>query len=562
MKKAKRFLSMAAVMMAVATLMGCDKDVQFGADGTVTCKTTVSVKEENSSKALTDGGVKTFAAGDQIAVIYKNSGGNTVKAVSEALTSDNITNDGKSATFTVTLDNPQENGYVRYVYPAAMAVGTPATSSDVNADANINYGALYNSQDGTIGTISSNFDLAVYDSTLNGSALPTGMSLENKLAILKFTSILDGSSSSIVNELRQIVITAGGHAYIVNRTAAAGTVFVAVRPVSGAEIKIEGAIGKNLLSKTISNVTLEASHLVPVSLKMTQVPGVLSGRFTVDASGTAVHFSQGNLRAVFATANNTSCTWQFANNQYSYIGNATANTAVGEGKVTTAGAVDLFGWSTTGNTNYGISESHSSNGSGYSGDFVDWGANAISNGGNEANQWRTLTGGSGDEWEWILGPSSNPNPGTNCRTSSTVNGTANARFAKAYLDTNSDGNGDVHGLIIFPDNYTHPGDVTLPTGINATDSTSWSNNVYNMTNWGEMEAAGAVFLPAAGYRNFINSSWSVVSSGVFGSYWSSTSNGISGAQNIRFGETNIYGSSNSTSTVYPRYRGNSVRLVR
>ena len=263
--------------------------------------------------------------------------------------------------------------------------------------------------------------------------------------------------------------------------------------------------------------------------------------FTVSSDPTQpkVRFSTGNLQAVFAAAGD-SFTWQFAEHQWDYVGDAAANTSInGDGSVSAAGTVDLFGWSTP-QTRFGIH--NSSEDSDYSGDFVDWGSDPrlVSTLGSG---WRTL---SSDEWVWLLGPSCSPNPGVNCRTSSTVNGTANARFAKAYLF------GTTHGLIIFPDVYTHPGDVEPPIGINETGDTSWDENQYNATDWAKMESAGCVFLPAAGNR----SGMSVSSVDSYGRYWSSTTYGTISAYYLYF----------TSSTVNPanrnnRNRGYSVRLV-
>lgn len=75
-------------------------------------------------------------------------------------------------------------------------------------------------------------------------------------------------------------------------------------------------------------------------------PGKLRGDFSV-ASGTTVKFSQGNLQANFASSGTSTRTWQFATNQYDYVGNNVANTKVDNNEVTEAGIVDQlrYGWS-------------------------------------------------------------------------------------------------------------------------------------------------------------------------------------------------------------------------
>lgn len=278
--------------------------------------------------------------------------------------------------------------------------------------------------------------------------------------------------------------------------------------------------------------------------------GAINGKFTVNAGGTKVYFSQGNLQATY---NGSVWSWAFATNQWDYIGNAAGNTSInGNGTVNTNNVtVDLFGWvgnssNFTGAAQYGISNSTATNNkNGYGNNASenlksDWG-NTIDGTGTT---WRTLTNA---EWVWVIGPSS-PNPGTNCRTSSTVNGVENARFAKATVAGKA-------GLIIFPDSYTHPGDVTAPTSIN-TASAAFTVNTYDATAWGKMEAAGAVFLPAAGYR----SAATVNYVGERGYYWSSTSY----SSDVTRAKRSVYFANNVVvMDLYDsRASGFSVRLVR
>ena len=202
---------------------------------------------------------------------------------------------------------------------------------------------------------------------------------------------------------------------------------------------------------------------VSVTIKTYVIDGKLRGVFSV-GEGTKVQFSQGNLQAVFASAG-TSCTWQFGTEQYDYVGNAAANNAInGNGSVSAAGTVDLFGWS-TGSTYYGIN--NSSDAGDYSGDFVDWGNLAISNGGNTTNSdWRTLTR---DEWAYLF---------------------TNHTYGYATV-------AGVKGIIIVPDNYSG-------TAINSDHSNTenpFARNTIDASTWASTyELAGVIFLPAAGFR--------------------------------------------------------------
>lgn len=215
--------------------------------------------------------------------------------------------------------------------------------------------------------------------------------------------------------------------------------------------------------------------------------GALSGLFTVgvvNGDTIKVRFSQGNLQYQASTQ-----TWRFAENQWDYVGADNSNISA-----TYSGWIDLFGWGTGNNPTLA-----STNNSDY-GTFVDWGNNAINNGGNTANSgWRTL---SQTEWNYLI----------NTRENTTNLGTANARYAKGKVN-------NVKGVILFPDGYTHPTGVTAPAGINFTGNAGWYNDNYTLTDWAEMEAAGAIFLPEAcgrGGTSFVNDN------GGYGTYWSST----------------------------------------
>ena len=158
--------------------------------------------------------------------------------------------------------------------------------------------------------------------------------------------------------------------------------------------------------------------------------------------------------------------------------------------------------------------------------------NPVSNGGDQIGQWRTLTY---DEWQYVLFT----------RSASTINGVEDARYAKAKV-------ADVDGVILFPDYYMHPTEVALPVGINGTDNTGWEGNNYSADDFALMQSSGAVFLPAAGYRDRT----SVYYVGSSGHYWSASHSGSGYAYSLYFNdnllETNYNG----------RYFGLSVRLVR
>ncbi|MBQ9473389.1 MAG: hypothetical protein IJU81_03130 [Bacteroidales bacterium] len=268
--------------------------------------------------------------------------------------------------------------------------------------------------------------------------------------------------------------------------------------------------------------------------------GALSGVFSV-ASGRTVHFSQGNLQYQASTG-----TWRFATNQYDCIGNS--NSSISS---TNSGWIDLFGWGTSGwnsgancyqpwstSTNYADYYPGGAYTNSLTGSYAnaDWGVNnAISNGGNAAGLWRTLTH---DEWSYLF------NSRTGC---STVGGTSNGRYALAQVN-------GVGGVIVFPDSYTHPSGVAAPQNVNNdSPSQSWGNNSYSASDWGSMQTAGAVFLPAAGNRN----GSSVYDVGSNGLYWSSSYYTSYGAWYVSFLSGDLF-----TESAHYRSYGRSVRLVR
>ena len=260
--------------------------------------------------------------------------------------------------------------------------------------------------------------------------------------------------------------------------------------------------GGSVVSNNASYSFMVSGNRTLVANFETSVPvGAINGLFTINASGDQVYFSQGNLQ--YQASSNT---WRFADNQWDFVGDDSVGTVYESGEKcdnalissTYNGWIDLFGWGTSGyqympwSSAYPTSNSLSGN--------LDWGYNAISNGGNQEGQWRTLTGYSsngsvGYEWTYIL---------TRRQTSS------NIRYAKAQVNS-------INGIILVPDNWNSSiyslNEVNTPTA-------SYSCNTISMSIWQNvLENAGCVFLPAAGYRT---TGSDVVNSGENGRYWSSS----------------------------------------
>ena len=269
--------------------------------------------------------------------------------------------------------------------------------------------------------------------------------------------------------------------------------------------------------------------------------GAINSKFTINANGDRVYFSQGNLQYQASTN-----TWRYAENQWDYIGEANSNIST-----TYDGWIDLFGWGTSGfhnpsdsyNVNY---QPWSTSDSEVNGDYndygygpsmnmsdpcltgtsanYDWGVyNPISNGGNAVGTWRTLTQ---PEWAYVLD------------TRSTVSG---IRFAKAQVS-------DVNGVILLPDDWI--ADTYNLSNTNSI-SASFNSNVLSSSQWSIIESAGGVFLPASGGRY----GTTVADVGSRGFYWLTSSNASCCAYYVYIYDSGIY------LVNYKRYLGRSVRLV-
>ena len=272
MKQTMKYLSIAALVVVGANMMSCNKvelsTEQLQEDKTtsnvVTLTTTVGLDGGATTRALTSGGVKTFAAGETIALVYKKTGGATAVAVSEALKDDgDIASGAKSATFTFTLEDPDNTQNVTYVYPAAMA----------KADGSINYDAL-DAQDGTLASLASNLDLATYTAAWNGTALPN-VTLDNQLAILAIT-LKDNAAtpSEITGDITGMTVSDGTNTYTVTRSAAAGPIYVAIQPTTSADIEVTATDGTKNYTKSLTGKTYAAGNGYSLSWRMAEAAPV------------------------------------------------------------------------------------------------------------------------------------------------------------------------------------------------------------------------------------------------------------------------------------------------
>ncbi|MBR1792697.1 MAG: hypothetical protein IJ764_03565 [Bacteroidales bacterium] len=266
--------------------------------------------------------------------------------------------------------------------------------------------------------------------------------------------------------------------------------------------------------------------------------GTLVGIFSISETK-KVKFSKGNLQYQASTD-----TWRFAEYQYDRIGTRAGNSTPAENRASSADWIDMFGYGTSG-WNSGVEAYHPYSVSTTASDYyaqslfgvtanADWGVyNAISNGGDNVGLWRTLTK---DEWEYLL----HGRPGV------TINSVENNHYLMAQVM-------GINGLIVFPDDFVWPSEVTKPT-ITSADAAgdNYSNHQYNSSaNWTALENAGCVFLPSCDVRTGV----SVANQWLNGYYWTSSFAGGNQAYAIRIRAAKVEAEAKDV------HLGHSVRLV-
>lgn len=208
--------------------------------------------------------------------------------------------------------------------------------------------------------------------------------------------------------------------------------------------------GTKVDTRTVSTaINIQRSHIKPMEklAVTTEEPpietptgAVEGGVFTVNGEGKKVFFSIGNLTC---NTNTNPATWSFYPNQTDYDHS---------GYTQNGGIISLFTWGYgTWSTKWDTEE--------YGSNFVDWGTNPITNGGNEANKWRTL---SRDEMRYLL-------------QTRTIQGRTD--YGNTCVNLWVDG---IQGLLVYNDGYT--------------------GELYSSYSRIKAIPAGCAFFPAAGLR--------------------------------------------------------------
>ena len=291
------------------------------------------------------------------------------------------------------------------------------------------------------------------------------------------------------------------------------------------------SVGGTTFHSTVVEQAQYISETVTLFFAVETPEGAIDGLFTINDDGGKVFFSKGNLQFVKNTG-----VWSFMEHQYDM--QELLGQDVGE-DYADHDTISLFGWGTSGfdhgahcyqpwNTTSSYEDYHAYGNHNFNLDDqtgqADWGYNAIANGGNTEQLWRTLTT---EEWNYIF------------ETRTTPSG---IRFAKAQVN-------NVNGVILLPDDWSGSYySLNFPN----TTNVYYENNPISLEQWAVIEQHGAVFLPTAGYRLGTE----VLNTGSSGHYWSSSHYNESRANCVSIFDSGLY-----PQAIDFKYNGFSVRLV-
>ena len=489
-------ISMILMAFALAiTMSQCKKNEGQTTSNDEVVTITLDVKQNNGSKVVVNPNTGTvdFETGDKI---YVGSGGKYVGF---------LTHNGTN--FSGNITNPTENQPLQFYF-----LGNVIPQETLSAGTTEECSVIISDQTEHLPVISCAASIENYVSGVTAYSAH----LLNKCALVKFNvTTASEAATCIIGMKNKVTVDFSGNTLthsqegngIITLPAGSGEKWAILLPQEAVETGEDGtaysedgaytgtrgavpAITENgyQTAGIEVNVTTEVNpSVVPV--------GAVNGKFTINAGGDQVYFSQGNLQYQASTN-----TWRFATNQYDYIGDANSNISSSYN-----GWIDLFGWGTSGfnhgaicyqpwSTSQTNSDYYAYGTSWYNNLYdqtgmADWGYNSISNGGNTINTWRTLKS---SEWLYIL---------------DTRNTNSGIRFAMAQVD-------GMNGLLLLPDNWNS----SIYSISNANVAASFTSNIITASQWIVIQNAGAVFLPMAGSRNNVSSS----GFNHYATYWSSS----------------------------------------
>ena len=571
----KNILMMMALACAALFLTQCRKAIFEQTGGNLTGETievSLNVDNGGSKTGISPSGVVTWNQGDKIYVV---GGHDTDGGYLGCLTAQNS---GQSAYFTGTIRKTAQTQYFHYYYVGNNTF--PTDGADYKYDISVQNGKLADGENddciakklhlmhcsAEVAPGVTNLGTITMESMMSMAKLQFSKSGDIAESLVCYGVIPSATLNTKTGELTNGTpdfVTLGGvksssRGNVADETVSDDYYMVLIpgsQTLTFANERLDDVWTSAKKTKDIVPNMLYTSNgqadgpAVTVALDK-EIAGALPGRFSVGTNSKGAkkytYFSKGNLQyratedgvagdlthqTVDGPKNGE---WRFAEKQYGYIGEDNKNISD-----TYNGWIDLFGWGTSG---YGSSapynkstkpEDYAGNSnSGISGTNYDWGVyNAINNGGNDLmTGWRTLTN---EEWEYL---------------SDRKDGNSKVLYGQGKV-------GDENkycGMIILPDGWTWAGDLVSYEKTWKSGASAWLNQ-YGLSDWSKMETAGALFLPAAGYRE----GTALHTQNSYGDYWYSSFLSGSSAGSLSFKSSTV----NLENKFGYRYRGFSVRLI-
>jgi hypothetical protein len=410
----------------------------------------------------------------------------------------------------------------------------------------------YTNQQGTLEYLELHCDYA--EATIHVASVTWGSitfeesiaDFHNRQAIAKFTLMNEAKDAALAAS--DLKVEVDNNAYNIHVDPATSEIFVALPGFTDKTIKLTATVGSDTYTYTSPSAkSFEDGKYYAVTVGLAKK--VLG--FSIDPTH-QIEFAHGNLQ--YKASENK---WRIAENQYDFVGTYytahffsgskgyfedpaignvyeggvkcnNTNESIGD-VMSTDCWIDLFGWNTW-NKPLLVSADPADFATDQS-SFTDWGHNTIydTKSGTEytPDTWRTPTM---DEWMYIIG------------------GRTNAQYLCGLASIDDPTYGNVKGLILLPDEFVKPDGITFhhmtdpstnyhlayqglgvnevyqgasntypntiydrPNPIDATifnnylnaaledDHYLYNQNRYTVSQWEQLEAAGAVFLPAAGW---------------------------------------------------------------
>ena len=516
--------------MLVLGMTQCKKEQQPNnttADDGETVYITMKVADDGGKHIVYPGtGAVVYSDGD---VIYVGNNGKYVGSLTYA-----------NGAFSGSLTNPSTSDYLYFYFTGGK---TPATAPTVGSTTS--FTVDISDQSSKLPVLSYGHSTTKY---IDGTTAYTCM-LENKCGLVKFVPSTPTFHRIIVDGMKTTATIDFANGTIAPTDATgAVTLYPASTPDQWAILLQQDEVTNPTVTTcgytaTITNVPAVTNNMfysMGVAISMTDATtptGATNGLFTINSSGDQVWFSQGNLNysnyytnklRFFESPTFMVLDWQ---NNIDYSSHYTST-----------GSFEHFGWGTSGynhgavcyqpwstsTTNsdyyaYGEAGLNLYDGNGQ----ADWGYNAIGNGDNQEGLWRTPTY---SDWQYMIYNRSTP---------------SGIRYAKAMFY-----NSNLKGLILLPDDWSTS---VYPLKNTNYPFATFNSNVITSEEWLAMKDAGAVFLPATGYRdgNMINDCYTV------GAYWTASYDNDDRAFHFEFSSSNV-----ALNNRYQRHCGLSVRLVR